>query len=126
MTPRPNAAQRVRYLLGRPLPPTMRDWVIRDQTGPGNLVRYAVRGQAMVAPFYIMFFAFPGELMLKLYMVALVFSPVALMQAALREVYRKHLLVSNDIDDSVIAVARLTREVHRHDTYQRLLHHNPH
>lgn len=111
--------QRLRYLAGRPLPKQMRPWVLHDLTGRGNYLRYLLRGLLLFAPVYIAFLLFPGRLDVRLIMVLLVLTPVVFMQVALRDVYRRHLLVSNGIDDSAVDVARLTRDVRARDAWER-------
>lgn len=47
---KPNPVQRVRYICGATLPPSMQQWVLRDLTGPGAARRYLVRFLVPIIP----------------------------------------------------------------------------
>ncbi|GAA4399138.1 hypothetical protein GCM10023147_36130 [Tsukamurella soli] len=111
--------QRVRYLAGRPLPPSMRAWVLRDQTGPGNIRRYLVRGLLMFLPVYVVCAAIPGPALVRVQICLLLSIPVAYFQLALRDIYRRHLLSSNGIDPDVLKIQRLRKEQHAREEWTR-------
>lgn len=68
---RPSPWQRLRYAVGRPLPPELRDWVERDLNGRGAFARHLVRNQLLFSPIYVVFLLFPGELYIRVLMVLL-------------------------------------------------------
>ncbi|HEY9315264.1 DUF5313 family protein [Williamsia sp.] len=107
---RPNPCQRVKYLLGRPLPGSMRDWVIRDVTGPGCMRRYLIRGVLPFLPIFIAFSFVPGPVIYRLGMIALLLIPLIYFEIALMSVYRRHLLTANGIDGNLIGVKRRARQ----------------
>ncbi|MCZ4553896.1 DUF5313 family protein [Gordonia rubripertincta] len=106
----PSPLQVVKYLLGRPLPVSMRDWVVRDVTGPGSRRRYIIRG---VLPFVPILLAFallvPGPFVYRIGMIALLLIPLVYFEIALMSIYRRHLLTSNGLDGSLIDVKRQAR-----------------
>ena len=65
--PEPSAAQarppltgRVHYLIGGVLPPSHRDWVVADLTGPGWRHRQARRPLLLMLPFALAFAIWPA------------------------------------------------------------------
>ncbi|WP_020109321.1 DUF5313 family protein [Nocardia sp. 348MFTsu5.1] len=107
---RPNFLQLVKYLLGRPLPASMRDWVIRDVTGPGCIRRYIIRGVLPFLPIFIAFSFVPGPVIYRLGMIALLLIPLVYFEIALMSIYRRHLLTTNGIDGALIGVKRRAKQ----------------
>lgn len=106
---RPGPLRRIGYLLGRPLPESMRAWVRNDVTGPGHLRRYVVRGFLPVVPILIALFFIPGSLMVRLGMVLLLAIPLIYFQIALSGVYRRHLLRNNGLDPALAEKHKVIR-----------------
>jgi hypothetical protein len=57
----PPLTGRIHYLIGGQLPPSDRDWVIKDLTGPGWRHRQARRPFLLMLPFAIAFAILPGQ-----------------------------------------------------------------
>ncbi len=106
---RPGPLQRLGYLLGRPLPESMRPWVQRDVTGPGHLRRYVLRGFLPVLPFLIGLAFLPGSWMVRAGMLILLATPLVYFEIALSRVYRRHLLMSNGLDPKLADKQRVMR-----------------
>lgn len=94
----PTPTQRIRYIIGEPLPPSMQQWVLRDQTGPGATRRYLQRFLLPPIPLLCLFAFVPGPWWVGLSMAALVFLPLAFFAVALVYVHRRHVLVKHGLD----------------------------
>ncbi|MCA2206795.1 DUF5313 family protein [Nocardia rosealba] len=94
----PNLWQRLRYIGGATLPPSMSDWVLADLTGPGATRRYLLRILVPVLPLLCLFLLTPGPLWIGLSMMALLYLPLIYFTVALVYVYRRHRLVSHGFD----------------------------
>ncbi len=57
----PPLTGRIHYLIGGQLPPSQRDWVVNDLTGPGWRHRQARRPFLLMLPFAIAFAILPGN-----------------------------------------------------------------
>lgn len=70
---KPNPVQWFMYsVFGRPLPPSMQQWVRRDLVGPRAVPRHLLRGLLPFTPIFVAFLVlFPGELWLRAAMVLL-------------------------------------------------------
>ncbi|WP_420038996.1 DUF5313 family protein [Gordonia sp. MP11Mi] len=106
---RPGPLRKIGYLLGRPLPASMRDWVREDLTGPGHVRRYLIRGLIPVIPLLVAFAFIPGELWIRGGMMLLIIIPFLYFQIALIRVYRRHLLVNNGLDASLVDAVKIKR-----------------
>ncbi|MFM9377377.1 DUF5313 family protein [Gordonia sp. VNK21] len=106
---RPGPMQRVGYLLGRPLPESMRDWVARDVTGPGNLRRYLVRGLIPFVPIAVGLAFIPGPPLIRVLMILLLLIPLVYFQLALSPIYRRHLLRNNGLDPALADKVKIER-----------------
>ncbi|MGB3301836.1 DUF5313 family protein [Gordonia sp. (in: high G+C Gram-positive bacteria)] len=115
---RPGFFQKIGYLLGRPLPESMKDWVLADITGPGHVRRYFVRGLVPVIPLFIIFLLIPASIWVQLGMIVLLLIPFVYFQIALSQVYRRHLLVNNGLDASVLDARKAKRADAVRDEYQ--------
>ncbi|KQY36328.1 DUF5313 family protein [Nocardia salmonicida] len=110
----PNLWQRVRYVTGGTLPPSMADWVLADLTGPGATRRYLMRFLLPVLPVLCLFLLVPGPLWIGLSMMALLYLPLVYFTVALVYVYRRHRLVSHGFDPELANEAERRRaEVER-------------
>ena len=106
---RPGPLQRIGYLLGRPLPTSMREWVKNDVTGPGNTRRYIVRGLVPFIPIAVGLAFIPGPWFMKALMILLLLIPLIYFQIALKNVYRRHLLRNNGLDESLAQTHKIQR-----------------
>ncbi|MBM7366194.1 DUF5313 family protein [Gordonia hydrophobica] len=113
----PGPLQKVGYLLGRPLPESMREWVKEDLTGPGHVRRYFIRGLIPVIPLFIVFLLIPGTPYMKFGMIVLLLIPFVYFQVALSSVYRRHLLTNNGLDPSLAAKVKVQRADAVRDEY---------
>ncbi|MEV0251880.1 DUF5313 family protein [Nocardia sp. NPDC050712] len=98
MADHPNLLQRVRYIGGATLPLSMRDWVLRDQTGPGATRRFFTRFLLPPIPLLCLFLLVPGPVWMGLSMAALVYIPLVFFTIALTYVYRRHVLFKHGLD----------------------------
>ncbi|MFI8975747.1 DUF5313 family protein [Nocardia asteroides] len=105
----PNLWQRIRYVTGGTLPPSMRDWVLADLTGPGATRRYLMRFLLPVLPVLCLFLLVPGPLWMGLSMIALLYIPLIYFTVALVYVYRRHRLVSHGFDPELADAAERER-----------------
>lgn len=64
-SPRPSVTQWLGYVVGRPMPPELREWVRRDLTGPGAGLRHMLRGGLVYLPVVVVLALFPGPLWLR-------------------------------------------------------------
>ena len=106
---RPGLFQKIGYLLGRPLPESMREWVKEDLTGPGHVRRYFIRGIIPVIPLFVVFLLVPGTLYMRVGMIILLLIPFLYFQIALSTVYRRHLLVNNGLDPKLVNKTQIQR-----------------
>ena len=116
----PSLTQRRLYLLGRPLPDEMREWVRNDVVGPGNARRYFVRGILPLIPVLIAFAFVPGPLIIRVCMMLLLLLPLIYFQFALMKVYRRHLLHTNGLDPELVNVTRDKRKADTRNEYEKI------
>ncbi|GAC58453.1 hypothetical protein GOHSU_40_00370 [Gordonia hirsuta DSM 44140 = NBRC 16056] len=118
-TARPGPLQRIGYLLGRPLPPQMQDWVANDITGKGNYRRYLIRGLIPFLPIIIGLCFLPGSWLLRGGMVLILLIPYIYFQVALGSIYRRHLLHNNGLDPALATKVKVIRLSEAEELYQR-------
>ncbi|MFT3717071.1 MAG: DUF5313 family protein [Gordonia sp. (in: high G+C Gram-positive bacteria)] len=116
---RPGPAQRLGYLLGRPLPDSMQDWVQRDITGPGNARRYLIRGLVPFVPVAVGLAFVPGPWFIRVLMILLLLIPLVYFQIALKDVYRRHLLRNNGLDPKLADKQKIERIDSARDDFER-------
>ncbi|WP_369640772.1 DUF5313 family protein, partial [Nocardia sp. JMUB6875] len=97
----PNPLQRLRYILGGTLPPSMRQWVIDDLTGPGAARRYLLRILIPIIPPLCLFLFIPGPLWMGLAMMALLYLPLIYFTIALMYVFRRARLTKHGLDPAL-------------------------
>lgn len=117
---RPGPLQRIGYLLGRPLPDSMRDWVARDITGPGNARRYIVRGFVPFVPIVVGLCFIPAQWWVRGGMILLLAIPLLYFQIALKDVYRRHLLRNNGLDPKLASKVKIVRLSAADEAYRRM------
>ncbi|CAM3841653.1 MULTISPECIES: DUF5313 family protein [Tsukamurella] len=113
----PNLVQRMKYLMGMRLPDSMRDWVIRDATGPGHNRRYFTRGAMMFLPFVVVALLLPSPLWVKLALVAMMLLPAIVFIGGMRSIYLQELLADNDLDPHIESGAQLREHERRATVY---------
>ncbi|NLU85099.1 DUF5313 family protein [Rhodococcus sp. HNM0569] len=117
--PRPNVVQYVGYVMGRPLPAEMKEWVRNDLVGPGAAVRYVARFVVPVALVLLLFLLIPGPIWIPLAMMALLIIPLIYFAIALMNIYRRHRLAQHGLDPALVGErARARNESVRAD-YER-------
>lgn len=89
---RPNPIQWTYYAFGGTLPAKHRDWVRRDLTGDGAVVRHLVRGMVPFLPIFAAGFLLPGPLALRGAVVLLGMLLALFFSAAYMEPNRKRRL----------------------------------
>lgn len=114
----PSPLQRLGYICGRPLPPSMRDWVLRDLTGPGATRRYLLRILIPIIPVLCLFLLIPGPLWMGLAMMALLYLPLIYFTAALTYVFRRNRLIKNGLDPALADADRRAREAADRNAYE--------
>ncbi|WP_280267120.1 DUF5313 family protein [Nocardia wallacei] len=115
----PNPVQRVRYICGATLPPSMREWVLEDLTGPGAARRYLVRFLVPVLLPLCLFLLVPGPLWMGLSMMALLYIPLIYFTIALMYVYRRHRLSKHDLDPELADIGERRRAEAERAAYER-------
>ncbi|MFI2230627.1 DUF5313 family protein [Nocardia testacea] len=118
----PTPAQRIRYLFGETLPPSMQQWVLRDQTGPGATRRYLQRFLLPPVPFLCLFALVPGPWWMGFSMATLVFIPLAFFAVALVYVHRRHVLVKHGLDPALADPNRHRRAAEERASYEMRYH----
>lgn len=98
----PTVRQRIAYDLGHELPPEFRDWVRHDLVGHGAMERYLVRFLVPIIPFFALVFLFPGAVLLKLGMIAMMLAPLVIFTVALSYVWRRFRLEQHGLDPGLI------------------------
>ncbi|WP_127784525.1 DUF5313 family protein [Rhodococcus sp. X156] len=68
---RPTVWQWLTYMVGRPLPAELRDWVRHDLTGPHAAIRHVLRSELAYSPIFVVFLLFPGPFWVRALMVLL-------------------------------------------------------
>lgn len=115
----PTLPQRIGYILGRTLPPSMSEWVLNDLTGPGAARRYLMRFLIPIIPVLMLFLLVPGPKWMGLAMMALLYLPLIYFTAALMYVYRRSRLIKHGLDPTLAdAESRRRAEADRLD-YER-------
>jgi hypothetical protein len=109
MTGKPDPIQRLRYICGGTLPPSMRDWVLADLTGPGAARRYLLRILVPILVLLCLFLLIPGPLWIGLSMMALLYLPLIYFTVALMYVYRRHRLSKHGLDPDLADRGRRQR-----------------
>ncbi|RMI35258.1 DUF5313 family protein [Nocardia stercoris] len=114
MNQTPDPVQRIRYIYGATLPPSMADWVIEDLTGRGAAARYLARFLVPILPVLALFLLVPAPLWVGLSMMALLYLPLIYFAVALMYVYRRHRLTQHGLDPDLADIAERRRaEVER-------------
>ncbi|MBB5917515.1 hypothetical protein BJY24_006427 [Nocardia transvalensis] len=114
----PNPIQRLRYIYGATLPPSMRDWVLEDLTGAGAARRYLLRFLVPVLLVLCVFLLIPGPLWMGLSMMALLFIPMIYFTVALMYVYRRARLVKHDLDPGLADIRERQRAEAERTAYE--------
>ncbi|MFI6869425.1 DUF5313 family protein [Nocardia sp. NPDC050406] len=114
----PNLWQRVRYIGGATLPPSMRDWVLNDLTGPGAARRYLMRFLIPMIPVLCLFLLIPGPLWIGLSMMALLYLPLIYFTIALMYVYRRHRLIKHGLDPALADIRERERGAAERAAYE--------
>ncbi|MTE11976.1 DUF5313 family protein [Nocardia aurantiaca] len=114
----PTPLQRIGYLCGRTLPPSMSDWVLNDLTGPGATRRYLLRMLIPIIPVLCLFLLIPGPLWMGLAMMALLYLPLIYFTAALTYVFRRKRLLEHGLDPALADVDRRAREAADRAAYE--------
>lgn len=114
---RPNTIQYLRYCYGRPLPPSLRDWVRNDLAGRGATVRMIMRAVVpttlILAPFWLL----PTDFMTHVSMTFPIWFMVILFSHALNKVWRKHMLRMHSLDPELADERARQRDAHIHRDY---------
>ncbi|WP_165825093.1 DUF5313 domain-containing protein [Mycolicibacter senuensis] len=114
---RPNPIQYVRYCIGRPLPPSMRDWVRNDLAGPGATLRIIMRAVVPTTLILLPFWFLPTDFMTHLSMTFPIWFMAILFSHALNKVWRKHMLRMHGLDPDLADARKREREAHIHRDY---------
>jgi hypothetical protein len=115
----PTFAQRIRYICGGTLPPSMSDWVREDLTGPGAGRRYLLRILVPVIAPLCLFLLIPGPLWMRLAMMALLYLPLIYFTTALMYVYRRHRLARHGLDPALADARERQRGAAERAAYER-------
>ncbi|BAW03329.1 DUF5313 family protein [Nocardia seriolae] len=115
----PNPLQRLGYICGRTLPPSMREWVLADLTGPGATRRYLLRILIPIIPVLCLFLLIPGPLWMGLAMMALLYLPLIYFTAALTYVFRRNRLIKHGLDPALADADRRARDAADREAYEK-------
>lgn len=115
----PTFVQRVGYIWGRTLPPSMSDWVLADLTGPGATRRYLLRILVPIIPLLCVFLLLPGPLWMGLSMMALLYLPLIYFTVALTYVFRRHRLLKHGLDPALADAGARARAADTRLAYER-------
>ncbi|MFI5719291.1 DUF5313 family protein [Nocardia sp. NPDC051750] len=111
--------QRVRYIAGATLPPSMHQWVIDDLTGPGAAPRYRLRILLPIIAPLCMFLLIPGPPWMGPAMMALLYLPLIYFTIALMYVYRRHRLAVHGLDPALADARERRKHAAERDAYER-------
>ncbi|MEV6068321.1 DUF5313 family protein [Nocardia sp. NPDC052001] len=114
----PTLAQRLGYICGRTLPPSMTDWVRDDVIGPGATRRYLLRILIPIIPVLCLFLLIPGPLWMRLAMMALLYLPLIYFTVALTYVFRRNKLIKHGLDPALADADRRDREAAERQSYE--------
>ncbi|MBL1073288.1 DUF5313 family protein [Nocardia sp. 2] len=114
----PTLPQRIGYICGRTLPPSMREWVLEDVIGPGATRRYLLRMLLPMIPVLSLFLLIPGPLWMGLAMMALLYLPLIYFTVALTYVFRRNRLIKHGLDPALADADRRAREASERDAYE--------
>ncbi|MFI2336639.1 DUF5313 family protein [Nocardia rhamnosiphila] len=115
----PTSTQRVRYIAGATLPPSMHQWVIDDLTGPGAARRYHLRILLPIIAPLCVFLLVPGPLWMGLAMMALLYLPLIYFTTALMYVYRRHRLAKHGLDPALADARERQKHAAEREAYER-------
>ncbi|MEV0045559.1 DUF5313 family protein [Nocardia rhamnosiphila] len=115
----PTLTQRVRYIAGAALPPSMHQWVIDDLTGSGAARRYHLRILLPIIAPLCVFLLIPGPLWMGLAMMALLYLPLIYFTTALMYVYRRHRLAKHGLDPALADARARQKHAAERDAYER-------
>lgn len=115
----PTLPQRIRYICGATLPPSMTAWVINDLTGPGAARRYMLRILIPIIVPLCGFLLIPGPLWMGLAMMALLYLPLIYFTAALMYVYRRARLAKHGLDPALADQRHRQRSAAAREAYER-------
>ncbi|WP_395307026.1 DUF5313 domain-containing protein [Mycobacterium sp. AMU20-3851] len=114
---KPNLFQLIRYCLGKPLPPSMLDWVRNDLAGPGAtrrvMLRVLVPAVLILAPFWLI----PTTLYVHLSMTVPILIPFIYFSHALNKIWRRHMLRAHGLDPSLVDALARQRDAAKHQSY---------
>jgi hypothetical protein len=114
---RPNPIQYIRYCYGRPLPPSLRDWVRNDMAGRGATVRIIMRAVVPTTLILIPFWFLPTDFMTHVSMTFPIWFMAILFSHALNKVWRKHMLRMHGLDPELADERTRARDAHIHRDY---------
>ncbi|BBX14477.1 DUF5313 domain-containing protein [Mycolicibacter sinensis] len=114
---RPNPIQYLRYCIGRPLPPSMQDWVRNDLAGPGATTRIIMRAVVPTTLILIPFWFLPTDFMTHVSMTFPIWFMAILFSHALNKVWRKHMLRMHGLDPDLADAQKRQRDAHLHRAY---------
>ncbi|MRH86251.1 hypothetical protein GFY24_02005 [Nocardia sp. SYP-A9097] len=114
----PTLAQRIGYICGRTLPPSMSEWVRTDLTGPGATRRYLLRILIPMIPVLCLFLLIPGPLWMRFAMMALLYLPLIYFTVALTYVFRRNKLIKHGFDPDLADTERREREAAERNSYE--------
>ncbi|WP_405487528.1 DUF5313 family protein [Nocardia sp. NBC_00511] len=114
----PTPLQRIGYICGRTLPPSMTAWVLDDLIGPGATRRYLLRMLIPIIPVLCLFLLIPGPLWMGLAMMALLYLPLIYFTVALTYVFRRNRLIKHGLDPVLADADRRAREAGERSAYE--------
>ena len=109
---RPNPVQWLGYSCGRVLPEELHELVRNDLTGSWAVPRHIVRQLVPLVPLFALAFLLPGELWLRLAVVALGLLLALFYIVAYMPMNRAHRLVKHGFPADLESPARAARRAH--------------
>ncbi len=106
-------------MVGRTLPPEMREWVRDDILGPGGARRYLLRWNLPAIPPLMLFLLIPGPVWIPFAMMLLLFLPWIYFSAALMPVWQQHRLQQHGIDPELLSAKARDRAAREREDYER-------
>ena len=121
---RPNPLRWIAYAYGARLPERNRSWVYNDLTGRFAVPRHLLRSQFSFLPLYlILYFAFPGEVGIRLAMVALGASLALIFSVSYMPQNRSRRLQKNGLGGTTLTQRRQREVDADRDAYQAIHRH---
>ncbi len=99
---KPNFRQWLAYNLGGTLPEELNEWVRNDLVGHWAMEKYLARFLVPTVPLMLLVFLLPGEIWIKITMLAMMVVPLVVFTVSLSYVYRRFRLAQHGLEPGLL------------------------